>query len=42
VRRCSGGSELDARRRWMIVVYRYDDRLDQVWILTIRDARSAR
>jgi plasmid stabilization system protein ParE len=28
--------------RWMIVVYRYDEALDQVWILTIRDARSAR
>jgi hypothetical protein len=28
--------------RWMIVVYRYDEALDQVAIVTIRDARSAR
>jgi len=28
--------------RWMIVVYRYDETLDRVSILTIRDARSAR
>jgi hypothetical protein len=28
--------------RWMLVVYRYDEALDQVAIVTIRDARSAR
>lgn len=28
--------------RWMIVVYHYDETLDQVAIVTIRDARSAR
>jgi hypothetical protein len=28
--------------RWMIVVYRFDEALDQVAIVTIRDARSAR
>lgn len=28
--------------RWMIVVYRYDEALDRVAIVTIRDARSAR
>lgn len=28
--------------RWMIVVYRYDERLDRVEVFTIRDARSAR
>lgn len=28
--------------RWMIVVYFYDEAVDQVAIVTIRDARSAR
>jgi plasmid stabilization system protein ParE len=28
--------------RWMIVVYSYDEALDRVAIVTIRDARSAR
>ncbi len=28
--------------RWMLVVYRYDEELDQVAIVTIQDARSAR
>jgi plasmid stabilization system protein ParE len=28
--------------RWMIVVYRYDEVLDEVAIVTVRDARSAR
>ena len=28
--------------RWMIVVYRYDETLDRVAIVTIRDARAAR
>lgn len=28
--------------RWMIVVYRHDEALDRVAIVTIRDARSAR
>ena len=28
--------------RWMLVVYRYDEFLDRVAIVTIRDARSAR
>jgi plasmid stabilization system protein ParE len=28
--------------RWMIVVYRYDETRDEVAIVTIRDARSAR
>lgn len=28
--------------RWMIVVYRYDDSIDQVAVVTIRDGRSAR
>ena len=28
--------------RWMIVVYRYDEALDRVAVVTIRDARSAR
>ena len=28
--------------RWMIVVYRFDEALDRVAIVTIRDARSAR
>lgn len=28
--------------RWMVVVYQYDRALDQVAIVTIRDARSAR
>jgi plasmid stabilization system protein ParE len=28
--------------RWMIVVYRYDEARDEVAIVTIRDARSAR
>ena len=27
--------------RWMIVVYRYDEAIDQVAIVTIRDGRSA-
>jgi plasmid stabilization system protein ParE len=28
--------------RWMLVVYRYDQALDRVAVVTIRDARSAR
>ena len=46
------GGELDGRWagfrfvlgpwRWMVVVYRFDEALDQVAIVTIRDARSAR
>jgi plasmid stabilization system protein ParE len=28
--------------RWMIIVYQYDEALDQVAIVTIRDGRSAR
>lgn len=28
--------------RWMLIVYRYDEHLDRVAIVTIRDARSAR
>jgi plasmid stabilization system protein ParE len=46
------GGELDGRWagyrfvlgpwRWMIVVYQYDEALDQLAIVTIRDARSAR
>jgi len=28
--------------RWMLIVYRYDERLDRVAIITVRDARSAR
>jgi plasmid stabilization system protein ParE len=28
--------------RWMLVVYRYDEGLDQVAVVTIQDARSAR
>ena len=28
--------------RWMLVVYQYDEGLDQVAIVTIQDARSAR
>lgn len=28
--------------RWMIVVYRYDESLDRVEVVTIHDARSAR
>ncbi len=46
------GGELDGRWvgyrfvlgpwRWMIVVYHYDEALDRVAIITIRDARSAR
>lgn len=28
--------------RWMLIVYRYDEQLDRVAIVTIRDARSAR
>lgn len=28
--------------RWMLVVYRYDEVLDRVAIVTIQDARSAR
>jgi hypothetical protein len=28
--------------RWMILVYRYDERLDRVEAFTIRDARSVR
>jgi hypothetical protein len=27
--------------RWMIVVYRYDEAIDQVAVVTIRDGRSA-
>jgi plasmid stabilization system protein ParE len=28
--------------RWMLIVYRYDEEIDQVGIVTIQDARSAR
>lgn len=28
--------------RWMLIVYSYDEELDQVGIVTIQDARSAR
>ena len=28
--------------RWMLIVYRSDDQLDRVAIVTVRDARSAR
>ncbi len=28
--------------RWMILVYRYDEAIDQVAVVTIRDGRSAR
>jgi plasmid stabilization system protein ParE len=28
--------------RWMLIVYRYDEALDQVAVVTIQDARSAR
>ncbi len=28
--------------RWMLIVYRYDEARDQVVVVTIQDARSAR
>ena len=28
--------------RWMVLVYRYDDHLDRVEVITVHDARSAR
>jgi hypothetical protein len=28
--------------RWMLIVYRYEEELDRVMVITIRDARSGR